>query len=164
MKKYILITIVIFSANFLNAQSIDRSVLANGGQTFIEPTAQISFTLGELAINYLTVSGGPTLSQGFHQGDAGPTSVTSLNKLSAKIQAYPNPFSGYVIISADKTIANPSFQAFDALGKKQAIEVSETTLGLAWKIEMNQAPRGIYFVTINSGNEQGQLILNHLDE
>ena len=64
---YQLIISCLFCACMMNAQSIERQVVASGGNTISNGTVTLDFTIGELATTTIT-DGTTTLTQGFQQG------------------------------------------------------------------------------------------------
>ena len=64
---YRLIISFLFCACMMNAQSIERHVVASGGNTISNGTVTLDFTVGELAVTTIT-DGTTTLTQGFQQG------------------------------------------------------------------------------------------------
>jgi hypothetical protein len=66
-KTYKLIVGCVLSVFFVNAQTIEREVVASGGNTISDGTITLDFTVGELVVTTIT-DGTTTLTQGFQQG------------------------------------------------------------------------------------------------
>ena len=64
MRKLLLIALI--SSAFASAQSLERQVIGSSGTSFSNATAQLDFTVGELAVTTLS-NGTNDLTQGFHQ-------------------------------------------------------------------------------------------------
>ncbi len=75
-------------------QSTVPEALANSGNHFIAPNAQVSWTIGEAVIETQS-AGGNVVTQGFHQ-----TQLTVVGLAQAgpeyEIQVFPNPTSAYI--------------------------------------------------------------------
>lgn len=64
MKKILFATLL--ASMMVNAQSLERQVIGSSGTSFSNATAQLDFTVGELAVSTLS-NGSNDLTQGFHQ-------------------------------------------------------------------------------------------------
>lgn len=84
MKKIVLLSTFIGLTLNSNAQAIDRSVIGSNGTYLTHPNAQVSFTLGETAIQYLSASGA-IVRQGFQQNNNNTTGIKNYNNLGAKL-------------------------------------------------------------------------------
>lgn len=81
----------------LRAQSITPQVVASSGAHAATPNAQLSWTLGEVAVTTLS-GGGNTLTQGFHQ----TYDISTLVEESPEgmtVTVFPNPATDMVSIS-----------------------------------------------------------------
>ncbi|WP_298418425.1 hemagglutinin protein [uncultured Kordia sp.] len=66
-KTYKLVIVFVFCVFFMNAQNIERQVVASGGNTISDGTITLDFTVGELVTTTIS-DGTTTLAQGFQQG------------------------------------------------------------------------------------------------
>ena len=87
------------TSTFANAQSIERDVIASGGDYFENSTMSLSWTLGE-AVTETVSNDFMMLTQGFQQGEK-ITLTTIKDPLSALfgIKVFPNPTTDIVNIS-----------------------------------------------------------------
>ena len=151
MKTIIFITIGLLGTGAVNAQSVDRSVLAGTGNTVVASGVQVSQTTGEMAIRYLSVPGTVTVSQGFQQGNLGTTGIRTLAGLNVNVQTFPNPFSRYIEVKTDKPLTEASFQLVDVTGKSLALHIKEQAAGRHWQIAIpGSLPSGTYWLNVLS--------------
>lgn len=73
----------------IQGQSIERQVIASGGDSATNGNISLDFTIGEAVVTTLTASD-LILTQGFHQGALMTTRVNEL-PISVKYKIYPNP-------------------------------------------------------------------------
>lgn len=160
MKHILLITLGIFGLSFAQAQSIDRQVIAVGGGFTTTPTAQVSYTVGETAIQYLSVSGA-SLSQGFQQAGTTTTAIGKVRRVDAQLNIYPNPFVQYIEVKSDKILNGVAFRLIDASGKQIPIAGKEMQAGKHWRIQLDHIATGNYWLTITAGANQSTYPLTH---
>ncbi|MEW7280958.1 T9SS type A sorting domain-containing protein [Aquimarina sp. 2201CG1-2-11] len=98
MKKYILITIVLLTIMQLQAQGIERQVIASSGMTLMNDQVTLDFTIGEIAITTIN-NESSVLTQGFHQPSY--MVITTEPDTPTTFSLYPNPTSGWVIIEGE---------------------------------------------------------------
>lgn len=163
MKNILFLALLIFAASSVNAQSKDRQVISSGGTFVNTPTAIVSYTVGEIAIQYLTAAGA-SLSQGFQQANNWGTSIKTANSIEATISTYPNPFVNFIEIKSDKMLVNPSFQLVDATGKTIQTQPIEMTIGKHWRINVAQIASGNYWLSIIAEDKQGTYSLTHFSQ
>jgi Secretion system C-terminal sorting domain len=101
MKKFFLvISFIIATTTLINAQSIERAVIGNAGETFSANNSYITFTLGETviepspSITFSPASNAMIFSIGFIQPHVASTG--SLVNVDNWVSAYPNPTTGWV--------------------------------------------------------------------
>jgi len=161
MKTIIFCIVAICSIAGAQAQSKDRDVIASTGGYVTTPSVQVSFTLGETAIQFLNASGA-SISQGFQQpNNVGAASVASPN-LDAVITTYPNPFVSFLDIKTDRSLENPSLQLTDATGKTIPTNPTNVIPGKHWRIQIGALPTGNYWLTIRAGGKLGCFLLTHI--
>ena len=163
MKNLLFIALAIFSASMANAQSKDRQVIANAGGYITTPTAIVSYTLGETAINYLS-NPGASLSQGFQQASNAGASIEGFKNLDAVVSTFPNPFVDFVEIKTDKMLDGASFRLVDAMGKTIQISPSEISKGKHWRIDIASLASGNYLLSIIAKGKQGTYTLTHISQ
>lgn len=161
MKNIFSILAVLFITNIGQAQIIDRQVVASGGSYTANGNAQVSFTIGETAIQYLAASGA-SLSQGFQQGNSTSSSIHSITQIDAKIMIYPNPFINFIEVKSDNFLSKPTFKLVDIAGKTIPIASTELLNGKHWRLQLNNRNEGNYALIITSGNLQSSFPLTKL--
>jgi hypothetical protein len=122
-------------------QKVDRYVVAAGGDYFEATSTNITWTLGELAIESFTV-GDMFLSQGFQQGNM---VVTSIRGIQAEfvLKAYPNPVVDILIVECEKQ--DLKYRIVDLHGK---ILENGTIRSLSFELDFTSFPSGIYFLWV----------------
>lgn len=86
--KSLLTYILILSMALLSAQSLDKTVFANAGNTMTDTKVSIAFTIGEPLIG--TVQNDASINQGFWGGSLIVEPITAVADLNGII-VYPNP-------------------------------------------------------------------------
>ena len=149
MKKINLVmaSILLISSGF--AQDIDRQVVANAGGFTTTSTVQLSYTLGETVIEYLSTPEA-ILSQGFQQENAETVSLQDLEGTEFQLIAYPNPFINSIEIKSEQLIDDANFELTDVNGKIVPIHLQEIAGGSHWKIVLLNPSMGNYFLTISA--------------
>lgn len=163
MKNILFLALLIFTASSVNAQSKDRQVISSGGTFVSTPTAIVSYTVGETAIQYLSAPGA-SLSQGFQQASNAGASIEGFKNLDAVVSTFPNPFVNFIEIKSDKMLVNPSFQLVDATGKTIQTQPIEMTIGKHWRINVAQIASGNYWLSIIAEDKQGTYTLTHISQ
>jgi type IX secretion system substrate protein len=138
-RSFIFILIVIPFSVF--GQSIEREVIAGAGDYFESISMNISWTLGELAIETFT-SDNLTLSQGFQQGDLSVTAIPG-PLLEFQLKVYPNPVVDILIVETKKL--DVFYQLIDASGKvlENGFFSSDSN-----ELDFTSIPGGVYFLQI----------------
>lgn len=161
MTKFLLVFSFIAIITLTKAQSIERSVIGNAGQTFSANGSYITFTVGEPvivpspSITFSPLSNARIFTIGFIQPHVASTG--SLVYLYNWVSAYPNPTTGWVrldihgdnfqvnnvriINSAGQIVATKSFQMVNG-----SIDLDFTNLAA-----------GIYIVAV-SDNKIGRTV------
>jgi|GEM_PF-4728259 len=161
MKNIFFIAWLIYVSLSTQAQNIDRQIVSGSGGYVITGTAQLSFTLGEMAIHYLSTSG-LNLSQGFQQTNNSNASISTSSDINVQVSTYPNPFIGFIEVKCDQILDDATFHIVDAGGKKIQVSPKEIETGKQWHIEMGELPAGNYWMTIGSGDKQSSFSLIHI--
>jgi len=161
MKNIFFIAWLIYVSLSAQAQNIDRQVLAGNGGYVITGTAQLSFTLGETAIQYLSTSG-VSLSQGFQQTNNSSASINPSSSIHAQISTYPNPFMSFIEVKCDQILDDATLYMMDVSGKAIPFSSIETVPGKQWHVEIGEIPAGNYWITISSGDKQSSFSLIHI--
>lgn len=94
-----LLLIGCFTAIYSFGQSLTPEVVGTAGDHFTNGSAQLSWTVGEVAIETYTQSSNQ-LTQGFHQY-VDPTLTIQEMDEQLQITAYPNPFSNNLTVSVE---------------------------------------------------------------
>jgi hypothetical protein len=152
MMKYKLF-LILFAGQitFAGAQVLQSSLLSVAGDSYKNSTAQIEWTLGEIAVE--TYANNGFLTQGFLQGS--PVLLIGIDDqvVSASqnvVAVFPNPFTNKFQLS----FLNPpngkvSIQVYDLLGKLvyQMNDVNED-----YQYNMTGFASGMYIISVTSEN------------
>ncbi len=130
----------------IQAQTLSRSVIASGGNSFSSSSLQADWTIGESVTGSFS-SSSLLVNQGFQQGpDAAPSNVNKLTK--GNIQLYPNPTNGILNLSYTGTPAGTlRFSLWSADGKALNPAWVQQTSGL-WTCDISALAPGSYFVQV----------------
>jgi hypothetical protein len=152
MMKYKLFLILLCSQiAFAGAQVLQSSLLSAAGDSYKNSTAQVEWTLGEIAVE--TYENNGFLTQGFLQGS--PVLLiglvdkfTSVNHYG--ITVYPNPFTNKFQLS----FLNPpngqvSVQVNDLLGK---LVYQMKDMNVDYQYNMTGYASGMYIISVMSEN------------
>lgn len=117
MKKYLILVLATFFGLYVSGQSISSYVVASAGQSVEAGGLNISWTLGEIAIETLE-STDLVLTQGFQQGYFEITSVGEPLSNNFAIKVYPNPASEFVWVNLESDeIKGAVIELYDLEGK-----------------------------------------------
>lgn len=72
------------------SQTKDRDVTASAGDFSTAPSIQLSWTVGEVAVNS-GQSGNLIVTEGFQQADEDPTDAPAPSEFAGEITVFPNP-------------------------------------------------------------------------
>jgi hypothetical protein len=122
-------------------QSIDREVVAAGGDYFEAASTNISWTLGEIVVGNLD-NGDVYFTQGFHQGNLMVTFVGD-NPAGFALKAYPNPVVDILILETEKL--DLKYRLIDIQG---SILQNGTIESSSYELDLTPLPSGIYFLWV----------------
>lgn len=114
----ILFSLLLFSTVFIGTETVKaQQVVSTAGDHSENGTAQLSWTIGEIAIETL-IGSNNILTQGFHQTNLIAVAVDEIPDFDFEIKAYPNPTQDYLIlkISKDK-LEGMQYKLYDLHGK-----------------------------------------------
>ncbi len=149
MKTSLLLFIGLFAGNWGFSQSVSPEVIASGGDHFTTPTAQVSWTLGEV-VTETFVAGSSQLTQGFHQTNLTITALDDVD-LDIHVKIYPNPTASLVTIEFPDSPDVYQLELTDINGrtlslKKEVIQRSE--------LDMSRLAAGTYFLRILTTDQE----------
>lgn len=165
MKKILLIILLTGLWVNLFAQSIQNKVIASGGATYVKPTAQLEFTLGETFVQTFTKSTA-IITQGFHQPSLTVARITDEpnseevmsetipvrdmpEPVSFKFHAYPNPVTDFLHI---ETTGDYRGKATVIVMDVNGRTVQEVTLdGSQSTIDFSGSAPGTYLLRVVDG-------------
>ena len=131
-----------------SGQSITPEVGATSGAHYQNGTSQLSWTLGEIAIETYS-STGIMITQGFHQPEITVTGIEEANPLQMEISVYPNPTSSFLNISAEGKHEQLSAMLYDMHGKlimRSQLEVDKPRI----EFDLTHLPMAHYVLRVES--------------
>jgi len=99
MRKVLFVFIACLVVSYANGQSVSSSVVATAGNSVETADLNVSWTVGEVAVETLGTEGQTVvLTQGFQQGYFEITSIGDPLNSEFNINVYPNPASDFIWI------------------------------------------------------------------
>ena len=129
------------------AQSIDKSVIANAGDTNSNTSNSINFTIGETIVG--TISNSSSIDQGFWSG-IGLSNALSTEEIivdNTTLAIYPNPVSTSFTIRIPD-IDNYTFSLFNSSGQK-VVSQKVTAAPLGNRIDISSLAQGVYMLSLS---------------
>ncbi|MDA3953342.1 MAG: T9SS type A sorting domain-containing protein [Bacteroidales bacterium] len=120
MKKYYILFLAVFFGLYVSGQSISSYVVASAGESVEAGGLNVSWTLGEIAIETLEDDGNTLiLTQGFQQAYFDITSIEDpLLSGNFNLKVYPNPASDFVWVELESEEINEAIvELYDLNGK-----------------------------------------------
>lgn len=134
---------------FTIAQQLTPEVVGSAGDHFVAGGTQLSWTLGEIAIeSYFGTSN--QLTQGFHQPERPMLSVDELSS-TVHINAFPNPFTESIQIDVEGNTEALTIQVYNALG--QVVLTEQYNGSGPQTIDFGGLSSGIYQMLIHSSDQ-----------
>lgn len=137
MKKIILAALACLFFSSLSAQQITPYVVNTNGNSFSSGSAQLTFSVGEVAVTKISNSNN-IVTQGFLQPKVNGVSIKDNNN-SVDFVVYPNPASTELNIRSANYTSTVNVKLMDGLGRTMySGELKNNTLSL------ESFPNGIY--------------------
>ena len=133
----------------VSAQSdfiISPSVLSNSGSSLIKNNYNVSFTLGEIAIETFDNYEDYILTQGFHQDNFQIIEIIE-NNYDFQISIFPNPTSGFLNINCEIENKRGDLYIKDINGRVIYSLLNFST-NESQLLELSQFSQGVYFLEI----------------
>lgn len=128
-------------------QSISSSVIASGGGSYEAGGINLSWTIGELAVETYTTSN-LILTQGFQQGYYEITSVNDPLVKSIDLDIYPNPAIDFITIKIKNTdVKSVRLELYSIDGVLVVNELWENT-GAPYKFQVNRFNANQYILKV----------------
>ena len=146
MKKLLLILLCLPMIGF--SQSTSQKLLSTSGDAYINSSAIMEYSIGEIAIE--TYANGSTMTQGFHQGFLRVSAVNE-HALSDHIKVYPNPTKDWLNIDFEKP-TDGHVRLTDINGKlvlESAIKSKQQQ-----QFNIQHLAQGTYFLSLVIDNKQ----------
>lgn len=146
--KQLILTLSLFP--FLGfTQSLTPEVVSNSGDSYSNTSTQLSWTLGEIAIDTYSASSNQ-LTQGFHQPERPTLSITDLDH-NISINAYPNPFNSAITIQIQDLNQAISIVIYNAIGQQV---FTDNYIGNGPKtMNLASLESGIYMIQFKTSSE-----------
>lgn len=141
--KLLLVCLSLFLTTFLSAQTADKTIIANAGNSVVTAEASISFTIGEPVVGL--VSNENSISQGFWVGSLQVEPITVENELDG-ILIFPNPVENQLNIF---TNSNPIYAItlFAVDGRRILKKKVDVSL-LEHHIDLSHLSKGMYVLRL----------------
>ena len=142
-------SIFVISPVFIQAQSLERSVVSSTGDYFQNSTLQVSWSVGEVVIESFT-GNQSQLDQGFHQALADVINLAE-NLGTGTPSLYPNPFTDKLTVS-EIPGGNTTIMLFQADGKelKRIQGLNQREMEFFWY----DLPEGSYFLLVTNKDQR----------
>ena len=147
--RIIFIIILIIGWAPISAQSnfiLSPSVLSNAGGVLATNDYNISFTIGEIAIETFDNAGSYVFTQGFHQDNYQIMDVLE-NNYDFKVSVFPNPTLGLLNINCQVLNQSGDLYVKDIHGR-----IIYSLLGFSTNeiqlLELSKFSQGVYFIEI----------------
>jgi len=140
-RKGILIHVLLLISLVSWGQSIERQVIATGGEEKVANDIDISWTLGELFVETLS-SENLLMSGGFQQGNLIVNSIKTNPSLT--IKSYPNPVKDILIVEYQN-----DFQEYQILDVNGSVIDNGNISSAPLELDFSTYESGIYFLQID---------------
>lgn len=149
--------LIVFTFIGLNgfSQIVSSDIVPASGNTFVQPTLTMDWTLGDLSIETYK-NNNITLTQGFQQGNLLITKIEDNISISNSIKVYPNPAKSIVNIEITDFSNIIYYELFSPDGK----QILNGSINSALEtIDLSAFANGLYFLKIisNSDNKAKQV-------
>lgn len=157
MKQTVIILILLFCFG-LKSQSIERSVISSGGNTFSNTNFSADWTIGELAVSSAVV-GATMLTQGFNQYYSSALSVKNSLVISS-LKAYPNAVESKLNLSWENKKSAATLDLYDATGK--LVYTTNWNNGENLQIDFSSYSSGIYSLKVVSDGKTNTMRISKI--
>lgn len=141
------IRLLVFFSILTVSSSFSQDVVSSQGDSYSNSTANIDYTIGEVAINTGT-NGTYDITQGFHQTNWNYAGIEDFSPdYSASV--YPNPTSEILNIRVT-VFENVTYALYDAVGK---LLLQGKISGEMTELNVGQLPSGNYSLTLKNENQ-----------
>ncbi|MGI9550301.1 MAG: T9SS type A sorting domain-containing protein [Aurantibacter sp.] len=153
MMKFLLTSLLLFTAACLGAQSMGKNTFSSAGIELSGQEVTVSFTIGEPIIGL--IANNESIDQGFWAGSLYVEPITPEKELGG-IVVYPNPVIDQLNIETNNN-AVYGITLFAVNGKQALQQKVDATL-LEHKIDLSHLAKGMYVLRLSiEKDEQGKL-------
>jgi hypothetical protein len=132
-----------------NAQSVSSEVLAAAGNDMLTPNVTLSYTIGEVAVNYWN-TGGSILTEGFQQNEVIITSISE-TAAAVNVNVFPNPFANSFNVDFNDH-GDYALVVTDALGR--TVQAEENLKGIdRYTVDMQNLAAGLYYLSLTNNHQ-----------
>jgi hypothetical protein len=134
------------------AQSLTPEVVATSGDFYTSATANLSWTLGELAVE--TYEGSSNiLTQGFQQTDPG-TTTGFVSSETFEVLVYPNPVLETLNLQLTDLSGELKIELFDMKGSLMHARIIPVFTESLQQIDMSGFPSGLYLLKLTGVSDK----------
>jgi hypothetical protein len=157
----LLALIMCVSCGLLNAQTVEKSVVASAGNSYSGSAIMVDWTVGQPRINYSASS--ILVTEGFHPIDysgSTPTGMPAINKENPLVvTAYPNPVSNMLHVTVQQAnAAEINGQVTDVAGNTINTFSMPAGVNTAIDIDLSAVAPGTYLVELGNSKDNMQVM------
>ena len=141
----------------VGAQSITPEVVASAGEHFDNGSVQLSWTLGEVAVQTYD-NGSNILTEGFHQPELLITSIEEVSELDMSVNIFPNPTTEFINIEFTVNKTDMVVELFDMHGKEVS-RIDVRAFQMETGISLSDVAAGGYLLRLTE--ENGKYVSTH---
>jgi len=136
----------------IEAQTLEKQTLSNGGGYSENENLSLEWTLGEMRVNKLS-NGNLVLTEGFHQGN--DLSVGILEEEGFHLNIFPNPTQDKIqLVIESQSSSDFAIELFDLKGSKVLEKTVFKDSSMQSEIDLSSFENGFYILILHDKNSQ----------
>ena len=153
--KNIIICLFTIATIGINAQSIERQVIATTGGIQVGSSIELSSTVGEPVVGEVS-SGTIHLNQGYQQSSAQSNNTSVEEEIVLNYSLYPNPATDFVVVNLENKGAEENI-SLNLYSLEGVLVFSETLFipqrgTTSTKIDISQLASGVYSLRVSNAD------------
>lgn len=142
MNNYFILFLMALSVNVFS-QDIPQHVIGSAGDHHSNETADVSWTVGEVATATLSNSTA-ILTQGFQQGNLTVSNLAERDMADFLLRAYPNPVMDILILETDE-----KHHIYQVINMRGEVVLNGKITSVMQEIDFTDLPIGIYLLSVD---------------